>query len=67
MPITITHIIENAGDKRTLCDERKFDGAYVVARFVGAHQRGHGLIVCAECKAIAERDGISLEESEEPK
>lgn len=64
--MTITHIIANVGDKHTLCGERKHDVPRVLAKHVGAHVRGHGLVLCAECKAIATRDGISLEPTEEP-
>lgn len=59
----VTHIIETPTDHHTLCGEKvnKQSGPRVLARFVGAHQRGYGLIVCSYCKAVAEREAIPLD------
>lgn len=61
MTITITHVLEHPGDKRTLCGEKRDGTPRVWAPFVKAHQDGHGLVLCAECREIATNEGIAFE------
>lgn len=43
-----THVVADAGDKRSLCGVKK-PRPVVLARFVRAHVDGYGLVVCAGC------------------
>jgi len=61
MPITITHILAEPTDKKTLCGEKRDGVPNVWAPFVGAHQRGHGMVLCTECRQTAARESISLD------
>ena len=59
--MTVTHILALATDKKALCGERREDGATVLAKFVMDHKRGHGLVTCSDCMAVAMREGIALD------
>ena len=65
-----SHLLLNAGDKRTLCGKKERDGKefypHLLARFVGRFERGHAsadkeFAVCMECRLIAIARGITLD------
>jgi hypothetical protein len=51
-----THVIALPSDRHSLCGVK--DPLPVVAlRFVDAHIRGHGMVVCRECRAVMDDVG----------
>lgn len=57
----VTHVLESIGDRYVLCGERRDRVPRVWAPFVQAHRDGRGLVLCADCREVAERESISFE------